>query len=569
MKLKAHEMLPLFDSVNNATNIVRSDSGQLLSFDFVRYYGTTKHNSKVIHVSLKSDKEVQKSAAEYLPEREFFNLLADHIDEVTGIKLHCDKIYRFTLNGQKYKTDKSGTTKLFDIMPYADFKRVTNQRFWGNDAMLRNGYFSGMIGTYDYGIRLYKEHAAEYDLFDVDFNAAYPYCFKMPLPTGRFYTAAEWESVKDNYAASMKFYQIKIKSIENPFGVFIPPQPFIEYCDFDFLLQKTRSNMIVSQQRLSLIRQVYGNDAFVIKREYICPVKVYLKLADFAQQLYDDIQAAKAANDTERAAELKVALNSLVGNFGRRDESKDIKRLRLIDSGVIKNVITIEWSEATPKEQQNYLPLAMVINDITARRLFDMMTDKNALRLCYNTDGGIVALRKGCRIVTSGKMGRLKATQIHLPKFYYTTMLYNRPLVYDEFTGKCYNTKSIEYDKQHDKFIYSETVHLNTRDGFVAYYNSYPIVVEEYRAFNLRASEVIIRLNKNNLYKKLKSPTKNDALTNEMLRDAAVAFERLCRPYDELYNEIRRKPKTDDYYIDYEHLTMFNEKFFKFDIKKC
>lgn len=568
MKLKAHEMQPLFDSVNNATNIVRAESGQLLSFDFVRYYGTTKHNSKVIHVSLKSDKEVQKSVAEYLPEKDFFNLLADHIDEVTGIKLHCEKIYRFTLNGQKYKTDKSGTTKLFDIMPYADFKRVTSQRFWSNDGMLRNGYFSGMIGTYDRGIRVYEKHADEYDLYDVDFNAAYPYCFKMPLPTGRFYTAQEWENVKDNYVTSMKFYQIKVKTIENQFGVFVPPQPYIEYRDFDFLLQKTRSNMIVSEKRLSLIRQIYGNDAFVITREYICPTKIYLKLADFAQQLYDDIQAAKAANDTVRATELKVALNSLVGNFGRRDESKDIKRLRLIDNGIIKDVITVEWTEAKEKEQQNYLPLAMVINDITARRLFDMMTDENALRLCYNTDGGIVALRKGCRIVTSGKMGRLKATKIHLPKFYYTTMLYNRPLVYDAFTGKCYNTKSIEYDKQRDKFVYSETVHLNTRDGFIMYENSYPVVVEQYKPFNLRASEVIIRLNKNKLYKKLKNAARNDTLTNEMLKDAATDFERLCNPYDELYNEIRHKPTMPEH-IDYEQQTFFNEKFFKFDAKKC
>lgn len=567
MKCKPSEMQPLLDSVNNATDIVRNENGQLLSFSFMKYYGTSKRNGKKINVSLKSEKELAKTAAIHLDEKEFFNQLADHVEEVTNVKLHCEKIYKYTLDGQKYKTDKSSTRKLFDFMPYADFKKVTRQRFWGNDGMLRNGYFSGLIGTFNQGIITYTAHADEYNLFDVDFNAAYPYCFKMPLPTGRFYTPQEWENVKDEYVASMKFYQIKVKSIENPFGIFVPPAPYVEYADFDFLLQKTNSNMIVSQQRLSLIRQVYGNAAFVIKREYICPVKVYLKLADFAQQLYDDIQKAKKDGNDVLAGELKIALNSLVGNFGKRDESKDIKGLRLVDSGVFKDVIAVQWTDPEYKMQANYLPLSMVINDITARRLFDMMTDTNALRLCYNTDGGIVALRKGCRIVTSERIGRLKAKPIFKPEFYYTTMLYNRPLIYDAFTGKTYNTKSIEYSKQHGRFLYNETMHLNTRDGFICYENTYPIVVEPYRYFNLRQEEMLLRLNNHPKYKQLLKVSETDPFKRELLREYAQSFERLCNPYDAELNEVRHKPTLPEH-IDYEQQTMFTEKFFKFDIKK-
>lgn len=560
-------MQPLLDSINNAFDIVRNDTGQLLSFSYKKYYGTSKRNSKTIHVSLKSEKELAKTAVVYLNEKEFFNQLADHVEEVTNVKLHCEKIYKYTFDGQKYKTDKSSTRKLFDFMPYADFKKVTRQRFWGKDGMLRNGYFSGLIGTFNQGIRTYTAHADEYDLFDVDFNAAYPYCFKMPLPAGRFYTSQEWENVKDDYPASMKFYQIKVKSIENPFDIFVPPAPYIEYSDFDFLLQKTNSNMIVSQQRLSLIRQVYGNAAFVIKREYICPVKVYLKLADFSQQLYDDIQKAKKDGNNVIASELKIALNSLVGNFGKRDESKEIKGLRLVDSGIIKDVIVVNWTDPKYKQQANYLPLSMVINDITARRLFDMMTDPNALRLCYNTDGGIVALRKGCRIVTSERIGRLKAKPIFKPKFYYTTMLYNRPLIYDTFTKKTYNTKSIEFDERHRRFIYSETMRLNTRDGFIYYENTYPIVVESYCYFNLRQEEMLLRLNNHPKYKQLLKVSETDPFKRALLREYAQSFARLCNPYDGELNEVRHKPPLPEH-IDYEQQVMFIEKFFKFDEKK-
>lgn len=570
MKLRAEEMQNFLDSVNNAADIVRNEDGRLQSFSYMKYYGTTKRTAKKISVSIKSSKEQAKKTEE-LDEKQFYNQLADNIKDVTDIKLHCDKIYKYTLNGQRYKTVKSDTKKLFDFMPYKDFIKVTRQRFWNKDNMLRNGYFSGMIGTNNDAIRAYLASPKEYELYDVDFNAAYPYCFKMPLPTDKFYTLPEWETVKDNFAASMRFYRIKIKTIVNPFKVFIPPAPYVEYKDFDFLMQKTNSNMIVSEQRLSLIKQVYGSDAFIIKCEYVCPVKVYLKLADFSQQLYDDIQKAKADGNETLAAELKIALNSLVGNFGKRDESRTIKGLRLVDSGVIKNVIAVQWTDAEYKQQQNYLPLSMVINDITARRLFDMMTDKNALRLCYNTDGGIVALRKGCRIVTSDRIGRLKAKRIYSPVFLYTTMLYNRPLVYDKFTKKIYNSKSIYYDETRDIFMYGETMHLNTRDGFIAYENEYPIVTEPFTYENFRKNEMITRLSGNKLYVRLVryevrstgERRESKPIDDGIIRDVARAFEKLCNPYDENYNEIRHAPPQPDV-ITMEQIK-FDEKFFKFD----
>lgn len=557
MKLTAEKLFEFYNSVDNARNIKYDDNGHIIAFDYIKYYGTSKRSSKIIKVSLKSSKEAKKAAAVYLEEKPFFNQLADNIDRVTDVKLHCEKIYKYTLDGQKYKTDKTDTKKLFDFLPYKDFLKITRQRFWNNDGLLRNGYFSGLIGTNDYNIERYKNNPYDYKLYDVDFNAAYPYCLKMPLPYDRFYTLQEWEKVKGKFLTSMKFYHIKIKSIKNVFGIYIPPQPYIEYKDFDFLLQKSNSNMIVSAERLELINKVYGKESYIIKNTYVCPTKIYVKLAKFAQELYDKIQKAKNDNNEELTNSLKIALNSLIGNFGRRDEARSIKGLKLVDSDILKDVISVQWNEPEDKQQQNYLPLAMVVNDITARRLFNLMTDENVLRLCYNTDGGIIALKKGYRIVTSEKIGRLKAKQIYEPHFFHTTLLYARPLIYDVITNKCYNTKSVYYDGKN--FIYNEILRVNTRNGFIKYKNTYPIVVEEYKKFNLRQSEIIMKLSNNDLYKKLKKVGRS-MLENEILKDAARDLEKICNPYDELYNEIRHKPKNE--ITEYKQIA-FKEKFFK------
>lgn len=563
MEITLKEIAELYENVTDVEDIQRDDDGHIIAFTYKKYYGTSKRSGKKIHVSLKSDKELKKSAAIYLPERDFFEQLADHTDEITDVRLCAEKIYKYTYDGRKYKTDKPDVKKLFDFLPFADFKRVTNQRFYGRDDMLRNGYFSGLIGTNDANIRRYEYHKDDYEVYDVDFNAAYPYCFKMALPCDRFYTADEWGKVSDKFTGFTKFYQIKIKCVKNPFGVFVPPPPFIEYQDFDFLLQKTNANMIVSSERLALIRRVYGRDVFTIKKEYFCPVKIYLKMAKFVQWLYDEEKREKEQGHSVEAGHLKIARNTLVGNFGRRDETRQIGALRLVDNGIMPDVIVIQWTPPTYKMQLNYLPLAMYINDITARRLLDLMTDANALRLCYNTDGGVVAVKKGTRIVTSGRMGRLKAKQIIAPTFYYTTQLYNRPLIFDAATGETFNTKSIYYDNDRDGFYYSEIMHLNTRRGFISYVNEYPVAVEPYQGFNLRQSEMLIRVGETELYKKLRRVGQNDAFVNEQLVEVAREFERLSHPFDDLYNEVRRAPEGDDYFVDFEQVSMFDEKFFK------
>ena len=128
--------------------------------------------------------------------------------------------------------------KLFDFLPYKEFFKVARNRFYGKDNLLRNGYFSGLIGTNDDNILKWQHEPQNYKLYDIDFNAAYPYCFKLPLPCGRFYTVDEWPTVKHEFNSFTNFYHIKIKCLDNPFNIYIPPQPFFEFYDFDFLLTK-------------------------------------------------------------------------------------------------------------------------------------------------------------------------------------------------------------------------------------------------------------------------------------------------------------------------------------------
>lgn len=559
MKLQTDELQQFYKTVNNAVNVVKDDSGKVISFDYMKYYGKTRKTGKLIKVSLKSSKEQKKQAAKHLDEKQFFERLADNIEAVTKVKLHCDKIYRYELNGQKYKTFKSDTKKLFDFLPYTDFLKVTRQRFWNNDEMLRSGYFSGLLGTNYDNILKYNYNRKDYRLYDVDFNSAYAYCFKMPLPFGKFYTADEWQTVEKDFISYMKFYQIKLKSRANSFKEFIPVEPYAEYKDFDFLLQKNTSHMIVTQQRLDLINKVYGADTYIIKQIYYCGTKIYLKLADFTQKIYNDRLKAKELNDTQTANDLRVALSTLVGNFGRRDESKGIDGLRLIDNDIFKDVIAVEWTAAEYKQQNNYLPLAMTINDITAIRLFDLLNDENVIRLCYNTDGGIVAVKKGCRVVTSARFGRLKAERIYNAEFFYTTMLYARPLILDRLTGKVYNSKAIYYDSADDNFIYSENLRVNCREGFFIHNQKYKIVAEPYFNFNLRKNEILLRLTNNDLYKRLRKKADND-IDAQILAAAGRELDRLLNPYDSGINdEIRRAPVEELPTLQ----LIFLEKFFK------
>lgn len=545
MKLTYKDLQQFYSTVDNAKNVVYDDYKNVIAFEYMKYYGATKRTGKLIKVSLKSQKELNKSPYIYLDEQDFFAQIADNIEDIADVRLHCGKIYKYTLHGLKYKTDKTDTKKLFDFFEYRDFLRITRNRFWDNDEMLRNGYFSGLIGTNDYNIQQYQNNKNEYDLYDIDFNAAYPYCLKLPLPVGRFYTSAEWESEKDKHNDYMNFYHIQIKTIDTAFDTFVPPQPYIEYRDFDFLMQKTKSNMIVSAERLQLINKVYGQDTYIIKNTYYCGVKIYLKLAKFAEKLYIDLQKEKKKKNG-RPDDYKLALVSLIGNFGRRDETRDIKRLRLVDNDIYKDVIIIDWDKAEHKKQQNYLPLAMVVNDITARRLLNLMIDKAALRLCYNTDGGVVAVKKGTKIATSESIGKLKVKKIYEPVFLHTSMLYNRPLIYDAAKNKCYNAKSIVYDKEDANFFYTEKQQVNTRKGFKTHSVKYKIVVEPYNGFDFRKNEILIRLQGNKFYKRLMKAAKND-IDRDILKSAAAALDKMQHPYDDLYNEIRHSPEIEEY----------------------
>ena len=537
MKLDFNELQEFYKNINNAENIVKDIDNNILSFDYMKYYSQSKKSGKLIKVSLKKN-ILDSRKIIYLEEKEFFNQIYNNINDIVDVKLNSGKIYRYTLKETRYKTDKQDKKGLFDMLDYKDFLKVTKQRFWTNDGLLRNGYFSGLIGTNDYNIERYKNNAKDYDLYDVDFNSAYPFCLKLPMPFGKFYTVAEWQKVKNEFTSHMFFYEIKLKTIINDFDIFLAVEPFIEYNDFDFLVSKTNSSMIVSEQRLNLINTVYGKDIYIIKKTYVCATKIYLKLAEFAEKLYKKIQQTKRNKDTENFLNFKVALNSLIGNFGRRDETKKIDKLRLINNDIIADVIAVEYTKAEYKQNQNYLLLSMVVNDITACRLFNLMSNTNVLRLCYNTDGGIIAVKKGTQIETSKSIGMLKANKIYKPLFYYCTLLYNRPLIYDFKNNKVYNSKAITYDLQKDNFICNEKIGLNTKNGFIEYENIFDVAVEKYKKFNFRQNEILLKLSNNKIYKKLKDFKQSD-IQKELLKDTYNNLQKINNSYDEFYNEIR------------------------------
>lgn len=558
MKLNIDELQTLFNTTNNAENIVRDDNRSVVSFDYMKKY--KNGSSRIIKVSTYK-KQINKDCFVYTEEEAFFEILVDNIKDVTNIGMSGEKIIKFELNGKKYKTDKLEFPKLFDFLNFQTFYKVVKQRFYSEDDLLRNGYFSGLIGTNDFGLKKYLRESKDFDLFDVDFNSAYPYCFKFPLPFGKFYTAEEWEEVKDKFVSFTNFYKIKIKSLSNEFDAFIPPPPFVECSDFDFLLSRENSSMVVSAERLKLIDFVYGEDVYIVKKKYFCATKKYLKLSKFADEMFERLAVEKKLANYIIIKALKICLNSLVGNFGRRDEKKSVNRLYLTNNAFVKDAVNIEW-ETKKFERLNYLPISMMINDITAGRLLNLLTDEKCIRICYNTDGGIVAVRKNTQVINSKKIGMLKTKKIEKPLFYSCTMLYNRPLVYDFANDEVYNSNSIHYDESIDEFIFTETMNINCRKGFISLDNAIPLAIEKYKGFNFRESEILLKIQETALYKELKKSKESmfEPEKYEFYKASSYLLEKLCNPFDELYNkEIRKKPAKR---YKYEQICL-DESFFK------
>ena len=555
MKLNIVDMQDFFKTTTSAENITRDDDNNVISFDYIKKY--QNGSTRTIKVSTYKERK-KREVYEYLEEKDFFELLVSNIKEVENIKLSGDKIIKFTLHGKKYKTDKLEFPKLFDFLEFQSFYKIVKDRFYSNDEMLRSGYFSGLIGTYDKGLREYKANQEQYDLFDVDFNSAYPFCFKYPLPFGRFYDEEEWDLVKEKYASFTNFYEIKLKTLKNSFGVFIPVQPYVEYMDFDFLLSCEKSSMIVSADRLALINKVYGADAYVLRKTYFCATKKHTKFSKFASKMYDLLRVEKENGEAEKVKAIKIALNSLVGRFGKRDEAKNIDSLSLISNKFESDIIRIDWSSER-KENLNYLPIAMAINDMTALRLFNLLTNEKCIRICYNTDGGIVAVKKDTTIINSKKIGMLKTKKIEKPLFFSSTFLYNRPLVYDFLNDKIYNSNSVFYDENSSDFFYSETCSINCRKGFLNVENTYPLAVSKYNGFNFRKSEILAKVGNTDLYKKLQTVKAEDFEYN-IFRLVADELEKLCNPFDELYNiKIKKEPEV---VVEYEQICI-DESFFK------
>lgn len=482
-------------AINKETvrDVVLDKNGVIISFKYKKIY--SNYQQKFLSAKLAKPEKPKRivkpppSKIMELEEKKFFALLAEVYKDVTKIKLHCEKIIKFEYNGVIYTTEKSETRKLFDFFDYADFLTVCRSRFYGIDARLRNGYFSGLIGTNYPAIKEWKGNKEKYTLYDIDFNGAYPNCLQELLPYGRFYTSDEWKKEDiENNIPHIKFYDIKINGIENDLKMFIPPAPYEVYKDFDFLMQKKKRHLLISETRLELIRRVYGMGNINIIRTFYCKSRRYVKLYVFARQLYEDIRKAKEAQNGALEVELKIALNSLIGQFARRDEAREISGLDLNDRGVF----SIRWTQAERKEQHNYLPISMVINDLTALKLFELLTNENCLRICHNTDGGIVAVKKNTKIVSDTAFGKIKAKQLFDVEFYYSTLLYNRPLIYDTVQKKVFNAKSIKFDG--NNFIFTETFRLNTVDGFKIKTVDTPTVAEPYKYFNFRKEEILLLL---------------------------------------------------------------------------
>lgn len=512
------EFYDFYKKCNETRNEVRDERGKLIAFEFLKVYSKEKKEKRWIKVKV-SDTTIRARAGIYLNEKDFFKLLYDNCEVARAVRVYDGKIYEFVLNEKKYKTDKpKKIVTPFDFFEYKDFARITRDRFYSYDEKLRNGYFSGLQGKDDVNIFRVQHGIEGYDFYDIDINAAYPSCFDEALPCGKFYTPDEWQELdlkeREHF---IKFYDIKIKKQDNYFNADIPPRPIEKYKNFDFLLTRNSLSMVVSEVRLDLIDEVYGEQSYTIRREYFCKVKKYTKAAKFVHFLYDLIQEKKRAGELDEADRLKVALNSFVGNFGRRDECQQIVGVERRNTSFASDCIFPVYSKKERKEVNNYLPLCIVINDIIARRLFDILTFWKILPLTWNTDGAVIAQKKNMYMPNEVRIGGVKSKKVD-PLFLICKRIYARPVVVDMLDKKVLVGKNFYLCD--NALFHDEVYKINTSRGFfnVVMTEKYPL--KEWMGFDFRKNEIIIRYSDNAVYmslmRKLARGSLSEAETREL-----------------------------------------------------
>lgn len=540
-------MVELWKSTNHITDTIRDDAGNILSFKFIKYYGETRNSQKEIVVTMKRGYKKKRGMGEYLNEEAFFKKLSEHYKDLTDIKMVDGKIVEYRCDGVKYVTDKPETKKTFDFLPFKRFLRVTWQRFWDDDTLLRNGYFGGLVGCNNANIRRYaakeffmKENNLE--LYDIDINHAYPYNYHYPLPAGRFYSEDEWNAMEEDQRplSFMKFHQIRIKTIKNVFGIYVPLAPYFEYHDLDFLISRDKYDMVVSEYRLFLIDQIYGRDAYELVKTYYCQTKIYLGLWEWHRDTLAQIdkEKRKGIDITDE----KRAVNSVTGLFGKRDETCEIECLHKQNNSIVGDFFIPQYTPRTYKKANNYLPIAMVVNDITAVRLFYILTDPHVVRISWNTDGAIIGVYPFMEVQNSKKIGEIKSKLIYEPEFYSVSSIYNRPLVFDKRNNEVYNSNCITYWKKN--FIEETVYSLNTAAGFKKIVSSCPIMAEPFHGISLRKSEIDIKLKSLNIDR-----DEGNFFKDEWQRE----YFKLVYPYDRALNYQREKPNDMEHYWKYKY----------------
>lgn len=541
MKVDTQEQLDeLYRTTNNITETQRDKAGNVVSFKYIKYYGTSRHGKREIVVSLKKGRK-NRGQKVYLPESEFFGQLADNYTELSDIKARDGKIIQYKLDGVKYITDPPSGVSTFDLFDYKKFMRITWQRFWEDDTLLRNGYFGGLTGCSNENVVRASCGASErYDLYDIDINHAYPFNYHYPVPCGKFYSVEEWHALEKQPKPYMKFYHIRLKTIKNKFEEYIPLPPYNEYRDFDFLIGRNAYEMIVTEYRLFLIDMIYGSFAYDKIEVFYCATKIYGAIVNFYDEQMEIIKQMKSAG--EYTTDRKIACNALTGMFGQRDERKAIIGLEKRNNDILGEVFIMKYSESERHKANNYLLIPMTINDITAVRLFYMLTDPNIYRVSWNTDGAIIAVPPYIEPDNTTENGGIKSKLIQQPEFYSTSVLYNKPLILDRATGEVFNSKSIEYNG--DNFIIEQIERVNTRNGFVQHVVYSPLPVTPFKPTDLRYSEISMKLNANDNYR--------NAFKNKFFKaNSEYESMRLLLPYDKKYNFIRHKPKDNEGYWKY------------------
>lgn len=316
---------------------------------------------------------------------EFLKYAEQHQDNLTNIKFYDGRLYSFNTPSVRCKficetsaitpnnfvkmlgfpNYNAFTYKCFDhLKDFTEYKEDINKWY--------AGYYGGLIGINWDKINDYVGDGLVNTFYDYDLNKAYLHALTGWLPTKFIKTMHYIEYIQINEIDRQNYCFFIELEWDKKDGAFLSCLGDIKqiYQSFDFINSKQNKNMIVSELRFELIKQIYFY-SFKIKKVYMFEKRRFM--------FFRNILNAYCEQKENYGEDFKRNALRLYGTFGQIYKKK-VKKLHF-EKSIIRAEYEVEENlKASPQ-------VAMWVADSVALKLFTIISQNLDSVISWNTDG--------------------------------------------------------------------------------------------------------------------------------------------------------------------------------------